>query len=161
VLQHVLHIYGLNLGYAKRLVKDLSDDQMCAQPHGVVNHPAWSLGHLAVAADAAGGVLGLSSELPAGWAETFKTGGTPAPDKSLFPNKDEILGVLEAQHARVARALSAADPAALVRPHPNEKRRSHFPTVGDFAIFLMTAHEMDHLGQIAAWRRAMGLGAPS
>ena len=30
-------------------------------------------------------------------------------------------------------------------------------TVGDFAIFLMTAHEMDHLGQIAAWRRAMGL----
>ena len=43
----------MNLGFAKRLVGDLSDDQMCAQPHGVVNHPAWSLGHLAVAADAA------------------------------------------------------------------------------------------------------------
>ena len=161
MLEHVLHIYGMNLGYARRLVKDLSEDQMCAQPHGVVNHPAWSLGHLAVAADAAGGVLGLSSELPAGWAHTFKTGGTPSPDKSLFPNKDEILGALEAQHTRVARALSAADPATLVLPHPNEKRRSHFPTVGDFAIFLMTAHEMDHLGQIAAWRRAMGLGAPA
>jgi uncharacterized damage-inducible protein DinB len=160
VLQHVLHTYGMNLGFAKRLVGDLSDDQMCAQPHGVVNHPTWSLGHLAVAADAAGGVLGLISELPAGWAETFKTGGTPSPDKRLFPRKDEVLGVLEAQHARVARALSDADPAALARPHPNEKRRSHFPTVGDFAIFLMTAHEMDHLGQIAAWRRAMGLGAP-
>ena len=40
-----------------------------------------------------------------------------------------------------------------------EKSRGHFPTVGDFVIFLMTAHEMDHLGQIAAWRRAMGLGA--
>jgi len=23
----------------------------------------------------------------------------------------------------------------------------------------MTAHEMDHLGQLAAWRRAMGLGS--
>ena len=32
-------------------------------------------------------------------------------------------------------------------------------TVGDMIVFLMTSHEMDHLGQIAAWRRAMGLGA--
>jgi DinB family protein len=160
VLQHVLHVYAMNLGFAKRLVGDLSDDQMCAQPHGVVNHPAWSLGHLAVAADAAGAALGLGSELPAGWAETFKTGGTPSPDKSRFPKKDEILGVLAAQHARVAHALSTLDPAVLAAPG-HEKRRAHFPTVGDFAIFLMTAHEMDHLGQIAAWRRAMGLGAPS
>ena len=84
----------------------------------------------------------------------------PAPDKSLFPKKDQILGVLEAQHARVAQALSTVDPSVLATP-AHEKRRAHFPTVGDFAIFLMTAHEMDHLGQIAAWRRAMGLGAPS
>ena len=40
MLQHVLHVYKLNLGFAKRLVNDLSADQMCQQPHGVVNHPA-------------------------------------------------------------------------------------------------------------------------
>jgi hypothetical protein len=161
VLRHVLHVYTLNLGFAKRLVADLSDDQMCAQPHGVVNHPAWSLGHLAVAADHLGTLLGLASEIPVGWGETFKTGGTPSPDKNVFPGKQQILQVLEQQHARLAQALTAADPAALAQPHPHEKRRSHFPTLGDFAIFLMTAHEMDHLGQIAAWRRAMGLGSPS
>ena len=161
MLRHVLHVYEMNLGFAKRLVKDLSDDQMCAQPHGVVNHPAWSLGHLAVAADHAGVALGLNAALPAGWEETFRTGGIPSPDTRLFPGKDEILRVLGEEHARVATALSDADPVALAVPHPNEKRRAHFPTVGDFAIFLMTAHEMDHLGQIAAWRRAMGLGAPA
>jgi hypothetical protein len=161
VLQHVLHVYSMNLGFAKRLVADLSDEQMCAQPHGVVNHPAWSLGHLAVAADHVATLLGLSAELPPGWEQTFKTGGTPSPDKSVFPGKDEILRVLELEHVRLAKALSDADPAFLAQPHPNEKRRGHFPTVGDFAIFLMTAHEMDHLGQIAAWRRAMGLGAPT
>ncbi len=149
----------MNLGFAKRLVSDLSDDQMCAQPHGVVNHPAWSLGHLAVAADHLAALLGLSSELPAGWEQTFKTGGTPPPDKSAFPGKDEILRVLESEHVRIAKALATADPAFLAQPHPNEKRRDHFPTVGDFAIFLVTGHEMDHLGQIAAWRRAMGLGS--
>jgi hypothetical protein len=160
MLQYVLHVYAMNLGFAKRLVGDLSDEQMCAQPHGVVNHPAWSLGHLAVSADHLGKLLGLGSDLPAGWGDTFKTGGTPSADKSLFPGKDEILRVLAQQHARIAQAVTAADPAALAGPHPNEKSRAHFPTVGDYAIFLMTAHEMDHLGQIAAWRRAMGLGAP-
>ena len=159
MIQHVLHAYSMNLGFAKRLVADLSDDQMCAQPHGVVNHPAWSLGHLAVAADHLATLLGLSSELPAGWEETFKTGGTPSPDKNVFPRKDEILRVLELEHVRLAKALTDADPAFLAQQHPQEKRRGHFPTVGDFAIFLVTGHEMDHLGQIAAWRRAMGLGS--
>ncbi len=159
MIQYVQHVYTMNLGSAKRLVSDLSDDQMCAQPHGVVNHPAWSLGHLAVAADHLATLLGLSSELPAGWEQTFKTGGTPSPDKSAFPSKDEILRVLELEHVRIAKALPQADPAFLAQPHPNEKRRGHFPTVGDFAIFLVTGHEMDHLGQIAAWRRAMGLGS--
>jgi hypothetical protein len=157
MIQHVLHVYGMNLGFAKRLVADLSEDQMCAQPHGVVNHPAWSLGHLAMAADHLGTLLGLSSEAPAGWEDTFKTGGIPSPDKSRFPVKDELLRAIEQQHGRIAKAFSEANPAALAQPHPHEKRRAHFPTVGDFAIFLMTAHEMDHLGQIAAWRRAMGL----
>jgi uncharacterized damage-inducible protein DinB len=99
----------------------------------------------------------LSSELPPGWTEIFKTGGTPSSDRSVFPGKDEILGVMAQQHARIAAAVSAADAAALAQPHPNEKSRGHFPTVGDYAVFLMTAHEMDHFGQIAAWRRAMGL----
>ena len=149
----------MNLGYAKRLVRDLSDDQMCAQPHGLVNHPAWSLGHLAVASAHLGKELGASYDLPAGWEDTFKTGGIPSPDKRLFPGKDDLLRVLAEHHAGVAQRLPDVDPAMLARPHPHEKRRAHFPTVGDFAIFLMTAHEMDHLGQIAAWRRAMGLGA--
>src|SRR4051812_340803 len=161
MLPYIVHVYSMNLGYANRLVRDLSDDQMCAQPQGVVNHPAWSLGHLAVASDHLATMLGLSSTLPAGWADPFKTGGIPSADKGLFPRKDELLRVMEQQHARVAQAMPGVDPAALAKPHPSEKRRAHFPTVGDFAIFLMTAHEMDHLGQVAAWRRAMGLGAAS
>src|SRR5580765_7318363 len=102
MLPYILHVYSINLGYAQRYVRDLSDDQMCAQPHGVVNHPAWSLGHLAVAADHLATLLGLSSELPAGWEQPFKTGGVPASDKNAFPGKGDILRVLERQHARVA-----------------------------------------------------------
>ena len=57
-----------------------------------------------------------------------------------------------------AEAARNIDTSRFAEPHPDEGTRKYFPTVGDMIIFLMTSHEMDHLGQIAAWRRAMGLG---
>lgn len=157
MLQHVLHVYQINGGFARRLVKDLTADQMVQQPHGVVNHPAWSLGHLAVAGHDVCELLGATSDMPPAWEATFKTGGVPAADTTAFPAKDELLRILDQQHERIAKALSDIDPAVLVKPHPDENTRAVFPTVGDLVVFLITAHEMDHLGQIAAWRRAMGL----
>ncbi|HIF07095.1 MAG TPA: DinB family protein [Gemmatimonadetes bacterium] len=159
MLNNLTYLYGFNLGFAHRLVRDLSDEQMTAQPAGVINHPAWSLGHLAVAADHLGMALGLESHLPEGWDETFKTGGEPSGDASAFPTKEEIIGELEAQHARNTEAVQNFDVARFAEEHPNEGTRKYFPTLGDQIIFMMTSHEMDHLGQIAAWRRAMGLGA--
>jgi len=156
---HVVYVYGFNLMYAETLVKDLSPEQMVEQPNGVINHPAWSLGHLVVSANSLGSALGLESSLPDGWDKTFATGGEPSSDTSAYPSKDEILSALKEQHARNSEALTNADPESLAKPHPNENTRKYFPTVGDMVAFLMTAHEMDHLGQIAAWRRAMGLGS--
>ena len=160
MLNHVTYLYGFNLGFAEMLVKDLSTEQMAAQPGGVINHPAWSLGHLVVSADRLGQLLGLPSNLPDGWSETFKTGGEPSGDSSAFPRKEEILGALKEQHTRNAEAVKNIDASRFAEPHPDEGRRKYFPTVGDMIVFLMTSHEMDHLGQIAAWRRAMGLGPP-
>jgi uncharacterized damage-inducible protein DinB len=158
LLQHVVFTYGFNLSMAKRLVGDLTAEQMCQQPHGVVNHPTWSLGHLASASVGLLKALGHDASLPEGWKEAFKTGGIPSSDPSVFPSKDELLSTLESLHDRVTAAVQAADPATLAMPHPHEGRRKYFPTVGDLVVFLMTSHEMDHLGQLAAWRRAMGLG---
>ena len=159
MLNHVTYLYRFNLGFAEMLVKDLSPEQMAAQPNGVINHPAWSLGHLVVSADRLGQLMGLESNLPEGWGETFKTGGEPSGDASVYPSKEEILGALEEQHARNVEAVKNIDASRFAEPHPNEGARKYFPTVGDMIVFLMTSHEMGHLGQIAAWRRAMGLGA--
>ena len=158
MLEHVVYVYDFNLKWAENLVKDLSAEQMVQQPNGVINHPAWSLGHLVVSAAGLGSALGLESNLPEGWDKTFATGGEPSSDLSAYPSKDEILSALRDQHARNAEAVKSAPPDSLRQPHPNENTRKYFPTVGDMVVFLMTAHEPDHLGQIAAWRRAMGLG---
>ena len=159
MIQHVTYLYQFNLGFAQTLIKDLSPEQMVQQPSGVINHPAWSLGHLTGSADSLAQLLGLTSQAPDGWDKIFATGGTPSGDLSLYPSKDEILDALKNQHARNTEAVQQADPEMFARPHPNEGARKYFPTVGDMVVFLMTSHEMDHLGQVAAWRRAMGLGS--
>ena len=156
---NVAYLYGFNLMYAEMLVKDVPADQMTDQPGGVINHPAWSLGHLVVSADHLGQMLGLESALPEGWDKTFATGGEPSADASTYPTKDEIIEALKAQHTRNTEAFKGIDPAKLAAEHPDEGTRKYFPTVGDMVIFMMTGHEMDHLGQVAAWRRAKGLGS--
>ncbi len=159
MLRHLLFTYQFNLDRARTLVRDLSDEQMVRQPHGVVNHPAWLLGHLAAASNQLARMLGLESTFPDAWADAFKSGGIPGGDAADFPSKEALLGELAAQHERVAEALATADPALFDREHPSAGTRKRFPTVGDYAVFLISSHEGSHLGQITAWRRAMGLGS--
>ena len=44
-------------------------------------------------------------------------------------------------------------------PNPLERWRAVNPTVGDMIVTLMVKHESGHLGQLSAWRRAMGLAS--
>ena len=104
--------------------------------------------------------LGLESTFPADWEAAAKTGGTPSADASLYPSKDALLAELKKQHERVAEAVAGADAATFAKEYPDEGTRKYFPTIGDFVDYLLSAHEANHIGQIAAWRRAMGL-APS
>lgn len=154
---HLLNTYGLNLMVAEILVQDLTDEQMTSQPHGLINHPAWSLGHLVSTTHEACKIAGIESSVPEGWPEKFSAGAKPNPESDQNPTKAELLAELRACHERVSQALPKIAPAALAQAHPDEGTRKYFPTVGDHVIYMMTAHEMDHLGQVAAWRRAMGL----
>lgn len=157
MMKNILHTYGLNLWYAEALVKDVTPEQLCQQPHGLVNHPAWNLGHLVLSAHQLCQLLGVESSIPAGWDEKFKAGTPPTSDAKAYPSKDALLEQHRTFHTRVSEALPRVTQAKLDEPHPVEEMRQYFPTVGAQAIFMVTGHEMDHLGQMAAWRRAMGL----
>ena len=158
MIQHLLFVYDMNLKRAERLVDDLTDEQMVAQPSGVINHPAWTLGHLGATSDALAGMLGLPSTFPDAWREACRMGSIPSGDAADYPGKVELLEELRGQHERVSEAMAAVDAERLQQPTP-PRLRERFPTIGDFAAALMTMHEGHHLGQVAAWRRALGLGA--
>ncbi len=124
-----------------------------------MNHPAWSLGHLVLSCDQLAQFVGQGADLPDGSTELFKAGSTPATCAADYSSKEALLAALTTQHARVVEALTAVDQSTFSEPHPDEDTRKYFSTRGDMIIFLMVAHEMDHLGQIVAWRRAAGLGS--
>jgi DinB superfamily len=155
----ILPVFNLNLWYSQKLVADLTDEQMCAQPvEGVVmNHPAFLLGHLAlVAGNFATGFVDAAPVCPEEWKELFNQGAKPLADRSRYPSKAVLLQKLEEAHSRLADAVTKAAPEVLAQPAP-EKMRARFPTVGALLAGMMTAHEGSHNGQLSAWRRAMGL----
>ena len=59
-----------------------------------------------------------------------------------------------------SQALRDCDDSLLLKENPNEGRmRELFPTIGAATGFYVGGHVMIHMGQISAWRRAMGLEA--
>jgi uncharacterized damage-inducible protein DinB len=150
--------YNFNLVYAQKLVTDVADDQMCAQPvpGRVLNHAAFLLGHLAWASENGLKFLGGESARAEEWKELFGTGAKPLADRSRYPAKAALLQALEEAHAHLAAAVGKATTEALAQPAP-ERLRGRFPTVGHALLGLMTSHEAMHLGQLSAWRRALGL----
>ena len=153
----VLHAYALNLGYTQKLVADVPDDQLCAQPvpGRVMNHAAFLLGHLAWVSDSVAAMLSGSTAALSDWKEVYGMGAKPVVDRSCYRSKTELLAALEDAHRRLADAYANASPEVLGQPAP-ERLRGRFPTVGHVAVTMMTIHGGLHNGQMSAWRRALG-----
>ena len=161
-MEEVVKQYDFNLVYANELVKDLSEEQMTTTPSkGLVNHPAFTLGHLVTGSGLMVKSLGGEYDLPEGWDELFRRSGPgdptlPSTDLKRYPNKQELLDVLSEQHELVKMriiVLSNDELNELV-----EWRFSRFmPTMKDLITFMCVNHEAMHLSQLAAWRREMGL----
>lgn len=157
--QLLVHHYGLNLDYARRLTADLSAKQWTLQPAPHTNHAAWVIGHLAGTSDFTAGLLdGKSPSLPESWNATYGQTSQPTADASLYADGKTLLATLTKAHERLTQAFLSADEATLNQPISIERMKPKFPTNVSFVIFAMLNHESIHLGQLSAWRRVQGLG---
>ena len=158
----VIRQFAFNLDYARALVADVTDGQMVEVPSpGLVNHPAFTLGHLISGSAALAEDLGAPFDMPEGWAELFLRKGPgdprlPDPDLGKYPSRKALLHELAVQHQKVTDLLKAASPESLQQPVSWRFGRS-MPTRMDLVVFMCISHEAMHLGQLAAWRRAMDL----
>jgi len=155
MVEEILNSYRLLIADARRMVSDIPDSQMSAQPLGL-NPPAWILGHLVYSAQQIGGELGLAPWLPQPWIHAFRTGSRPA-EQSTYPPKSELLAALDDAFERISRQVRTIAEAGLLQPLPDERWRTSFPTLAHAIVHILAAHTSLHLGQLSAWRRASGL----
>ena len=156
-IEPALHSFSYALGYLREQVEDLSFEEMVRQPAGVANHPAWTIGHLVFIAQAIGAVAGLEPWLDASWVKAFGPGSKPVEDAAACPAKEELLAALGHAEHRLVDAVRGLDAAALDAPFPDAAYHEVFPTVRHAFTQVLVGHTSFHVGQVSAWRRAMGL----
>ena len=156
-VQALLDLYAQTLQQLQNAVANIPDDRFAEQPHGVLNHPAWTVGHLAFAGDFIVTLLG--GESAAGnqrQAELYGPGSKPQPNRALYAGKEELLAQLRLCHQRVIPIVNER----LLTHYNNESPeflRSFAPTIGPMIVYLLAAHEPYHVAQITPWRQAAGL----
>ncbi|MBM4111995.1 MAG: DinB family protein [Phycisphaerae bacterium] len=149
-----------NGAYLGRLVDDLGEAvaRWIAQPASAcaMNHPAWIVCHLRlyrrVILDLLRGAA-FDDPLDAPFGRGSKVSMEPA----AHPAPREMRETIERLGADVLAALDAAPTARFEAPNPLPRWRELHPRVGEQLVTLMVKHESFHLGQLSAWRRAMGL----
>ncbi|MGI9473080.1 MAG: DinB family protein [Rubripirellula sp.] len=159
----------LGLGYAERLLSDVKADQFArfARIDETViesNHPAFIYGHLSLYSSRVVEQLGADAadvQPTEAFIAVFSKDAkcVDDPDGSIYPSMDEITERLFAGYRAAIAALNDADDALFVEQNPNEAMRAKFPTIGAMHGFYVGGHFMLHMGQMSAWRRAVGLGA--
>jgi len=152
----------LGLGYADRLCSSIPAELFAKMPSKDFNSPAFYIGHLATYPNNLLTMIGreeLVKPLPFS-ADLFKAGATCVDQPGLYPAKDVLLECFREGYTRAIAAVRAADDRVFERPNPIEGRfREMLPTLGAVVNFMLGSHVQMHLGQISAWRRAMGLGS--
>lgn len=160
----------LGIGYAERLLEGVqpSDFGKFARPGGEVitsNHPAFIYGHLSLYPKRVISNLDqdASSVTPSEkYDELFSPKATCVddPDGKIYPPMDELVEKMVTGYRQVSETLRAADDELFHRENPAEGRlKELFPTNGAAIGFYVGGHVMVHIGQLSAWRRAMGLKA--
>jgi hypothetical protein len=157
--EHVLTAGAVNVEYARRLVADLPEEGMAAQPAPGMNHAAWVLGHLAYVFDSMIAVWGDKPAMSAEWKALFNVPSKPLPEREKYPSKAELWDAYVAAYERIVEKVKQATPEQLAAEFPNPKLRGSLPTIGVAMVHILTSHQGQHLGQLSAWRRAQGLPA--
>lgn len=163
-IEAIIRQYDFNFLYVNALVQDLTEEQMTFVPSkGLLNHPAFTIGHLITGCAMTTRTLGGVAAVPEGWVEIFQRKGPndqtrPETDASKYPLKADLLTEFARQRDLVKASLLAVDEARL-NEEVTWRFTKYMPCRLDLVVFMCITHEQTHIGQLAAWRREMGLPA--
>lgn len=162
----------LGLRYAEQLVTTIPAEMFATMPlkataktpGSEINSAAFNIGHLSIYGDRVCAMLGradLVKPMPYS-VDLFKNGAPCIDTPGAYPGKDLLVATFFERQRLAIDALLSVDDKVMRAENPAEGRfREMFPTIGSAVAFLLDGHVQMHLGQVSAWRRAMGLGSAS
>lgn len=156
MFERELGMFRFLRNYAHNLMTDIRDDDLCVRPHPQSTHAAWLLGHLAVVYDRIGDHIGGIRILEERWHELFAPGTTVQDDPAIYPSRIELIEAYDAGHAQLERTVPDIPRHKIDAPNPHQRLAEYLPATGDLIAFVLTAHEATHIGQLSAWRQALG-----
>lgn len=156
-METILHSFSYSIEYLQDQVSDVHAALICSQPGTVANHPAWTIGHLTFALNMLGGLIGAQQPLPDDWPRLFGPESIPTPDVTAYPLKQELMTRLLDVHQRIVSSIHSLSDEQLDAIFPEEAYRDVFPTIRHALTQVLIGHTAFHVGQVAVWRRAMGL----
>lgn len=158
--EEILHAFQLEQRRLRSLLGHVDAASWTLQPAGVVNHAAWTVGHLAASMEAIGGELGLAPWLEPTWRTRHGEGSTPVDDAVAYPPPSVLWSRFEDAADRVASAVTQVGDEAWFGPLPDERHRATYPTLAHAVLHILVGHTAAHVGQLGCWLRAIRHGAP-
>jgi hypothetical protein len=166
-MEPILHSFTYSLDYLREMIADVPEDRLTAQPTGVVNHPAWTIGHLVFISQEIGRVIGVEPWLDEDWAKQFGPGSNPSdlstgphaprvqmPQSGIASNSN-LLAALSIAQTKLTAAVAALSDAQLDDPFPDPSYADVFPSIRHALTQVLLGHTAFHVGQTSVWRRAM------
>ncbi|MCA9317442.1 MAG: DinB family protein [Planctomycetes bacterium] len=125
------------------------------QPAGLVNHAAWTVGHLAVSMEAIGGELGLAPWLDAPWRARHGQGSSPVAIRAAYPESPMLFDTFDGGADRVVTAVRGMPDEAWRGPLPDERHHATYPSLAHAVLHVLVGHTAFHVGQVGAWAQAL------
>ena len=152
----------ISLSYALGLAEHIPAERWGESAIANCNHPAFNYAHLAIYPNRMFGILGredLCIALPFD-PELVMPGVECQTDASCYPGKAESVALMKEGYNLVIDHMLTVDAETFAAANPLEGRMAEmFPTKGAVLCFMLNNHVMMHMGQVSAWRRAIGLGS--
>lgn len=141
------------------LLADMQDAPLTSPTPDGGNHPLWIAGHLVYAEARITHEMMFDKPGPlADWSELFRGGSQPLDDASQYPlTIPETLAIWDKIRAGTLAILAELSDEDLDRPTAKcpPGREALFGTLGK-ALTMVAMHPLNHRGQIADARRALG-----
>jgi hypothetical protein len=145
-----------SLDMVKKILSDFNDADMLARPCPGANHATWQIGHLIGSETRMinGCTPGAMPELPAGFSDKFSKANAGNDDASAFPNKSDLLALLEKTRAASIRWIKSLTEEDLNKPTEGPVK-NFLPTV-HHVVAIIPDHTSMHMGQFQVIRRKLG-----